>query len=412
MISATIPTYPTMNKTTSRIPTSAETENNCYICWEGANEGDPLFRDCACKGSGGYAHIPCLISAAKARNNYNSLHALTQQWLTCNVCQTPFSEPTRSQLIKFFKGNQAYAMKLLTTAARLTIDILAGVTALYACLMIVILLGFVITVCIAAPVVLALPHLLKLYQRSEIEVQTSICLGLAPPALFIAFEYRQAFYRVAKHLPLVLEFALTKTYCELLMGGEFRGFHLPLWVRMVALGTLIPLASLRDRDTPIMDTRPPYHRLPHLPPLPWTRFDIYQLLQYHAKEFGFWTFSSLCGYWILGRLLSRDVLVYLGGYVFSWCRFLKGCGAHLYFLIKPCDPLIKMSMEAVQPTIERLWLRWEVFDECKTLYGMIEIFRGVRVGATLWREIDNFSDLVESLEGAKDGLAFWWCCCT
>ena len=391
-----------MKETNPRIPTSAETENNCYICWEGANEGDPLFRDCACKGSGGYAHTPCLISAAEARNNYNSLHALTQQWLTCNVCLSKYSEPTRSQLIKYFNGNQAYVM-LLSTAARLTIDILAGVTALYACLMIVILLGFVITVFIAAPVVLALPHLLKLYQRSDIEVQTSICLGLAPLALFIAFEYRQDLYRLAKHLPFVLELVLRKTYCDLLMGGGFRGFHLPLWVRMVALGTLIPLAFLRDRDTPIIDTRP------HLPPLPLSRFYC-NLLQYHAKEFGFWTFHSLCGYWILDRLLSRDVLVYLGGYVFSWCRFLKGCGAHLYFLIKPCDPLIKMSMEAIQPTVERLWLRWEVFDECKRLYGLIEIFRGVRVGATLWREIDNFSDLVEYWEGTKDGLDLWWCC--
>ena len=41
---------------------------------------------------------------------------------------------------------------------------------------------------------------------------------------------------------------------------------------------------------------------------------------------------------------------------------------------------------------------------------MIEIFRGVRVGATLWQEIDNFSDLVEYWEGTKDGLDLWWCC--
>ena len=401
-----------MNETTPRIQTPAQTENNCYICWEGANEGDPLFRDCACKGSGGFAHMPCLISAAEARNNHNALDVLTQQWLTCNVCLTKYSEPTKSHLIKYFKGGQAYiyVMKLLSAATRLITEIVGTVGVLYACLMIAILLGFVITVSIAAPAVLALPHLLKLYQKSEDEVQSAICLGLAPMTLFFAFEYRQALYRVAKHLPLVLEFVLTKTYCELLMGGEFRGFHLPLWVRMVALGTLIPLACLRDRDTPIMDTRPPYHGRPHLPPLPWTRFDICHLLQYHANEFGFWTFSSLCVYWILGRLLSRNVLVYLGGYVFSWCRFLKRCGAHLYFLIKPCDPLIKMSMEAIQPAVERLWLRWEVFDECKRLYGMIEIFREVRVGATLWQEIDNFSDLVEYWEGTKDGLDLWWCC--
>jgi len=395
-----------MNETTPSFPTPVETENNCYICWEGANEGDPLFRDCACKGSGGYAHIPCLISAAEARNKQNALDVLTQQWLTCNVCQTKYSEPTRSHLIKYFKGNHAYmyVMKLLSAATRLITEIVGTVVILYACLMIAIL-GFVITVSIAAPVVLALPHLLKLYQKSEDEVQTAICLGLAPLGLFIAFEYRQALYRVAKHLPLVLGLVLTKTYCDLLMGGEFRGFHLPLWVRMVALGTLIPLACLRDRGTPIMDTRPPYHGRPHLPPLPWTRFDICHLLEYHAKEFGFWTLCTLCGYWMLKCLLSRDVLVYLGGYVLSWCRFLKRCGTYLHFLIKPCDPLIKMLMEAIQPTVERVWLRWKVFDECKTLYRIIEIFQRVKGP----QQIGDFSDLVEYWKGTKAGLVHWWC---
>ena len=95
-------------------------------------------------------------------------------------------------------------MKLLSAATRLITEIVGTVVILYACLMSAILLGFVITVSIAAPVVLALPHLLKLYQGSDVEVQSAICLGLAPLGLFIAFEYRQALYRVAKHLPLVL----------------------------------------------------------------------------------------------------------------------------------------------------------------------------------------------------------------
>ena len=154
-------------------------------------------------------------------------------------------------------------MKLLSAATRLITEIVGTVGVLYAFLMIAILLGFVITVSIAAPAVLALPHLLKLYQKSEDEVQSAICLGLAPMALFFAFEYRQALYRVAKHLPLVLEFALTKTYCELLMGGEFRGFHLPLWVRMVALGTLIP-----DPSCLLARSRHPYNG--HPTSLSWT----------------------------------------------------------------------------------------------------------------------------------------------
>ena len=392
-----------MNETAPRIPTPVETKNNCYICWEGANDGDPLFRDCACKGAGGYAHMPCLILAAEARNKHNAIGVLTQQWLTCNVCQAKYSEPTRSHLINYFKGNHAYnVMKLLPAATRLIMETVGTVVILYACLMIAIL-GFVITVSIAAPVVLALPHLLKLYQKSEDEVQTAICLGLAPLGLFIAFECRQALYRVAKFLPIVLGFVFQRTYVELLFGGgEFHGFRLPLWARMLTIGTLLPLACLRVRGKGVL--RPPYYGHRHLP-LPWPRFYICHLLRYHAKEFAFWTFHSLALLRILDSLLSRDVLVYLGGYVFSWCRFLKRCGAHLYFFVKPCDSLIKMSMEAIQPTVDRLW-RWEVFDECKKLYEMIEILRGVYAP----RGIRDFSDLVKYLEGTMEGLDWWWCC--
>jgi len=113
-----------MDNTIPRIPTPVETKNNCYICWEGATEDDPLFRDCSCRGENGYAHTPCLISALDARNKHNELEALTQPWLTCSVCQAKYSDPTRSQLIKVFNGDRAFFMRFMTAAARLSIRIL------------------------------------------------------------------------------------------------------------------------------------------------------------------------------------------------------------------------------------------------------------------------------------------------
>ena len=130
-----------MDNAIPRIPTPVDTKNYCYICWEGATEGDPLFRDCSCRGENGYAHTPCLISAAEARNKHNELEALTQPWLTCSVCKAKYSDPTRSQLIKAFNGERAFVMRIMTAAARLSIHIPMILVALCGYLMIIFLLA-------------------------------------------------------------------------------------------------------------------------------------------------------------------------------------------------------------------------------------------------------------------------------
>ena len=68
------------------LPAGAE----CVICLEGSSTaGNPLRRDCACRGSAGWAHTACLIQAAKQK---------TDSWYTCPTCKQHWTRRTRLEL--------------------------------------------------------------------------------------------------------------------------------------------------------------------------------------------------------------------------------------------------------------------------------------------------------------------------
>ena len=62
----------------------------CVICLEGTSTADnPLGRDCACRGSAGWSHVPCLISAAKQKS---------ESWSSCPTCKQRWTGRTRLKL--------------------------------------------------------------------------------------------------------------------------------------------------------------------------------------------------------------------------------------------------------------------------------------------------------------------------
>ena len=48
---------------------SDEEEDVCWLCLDAEHEsGQPLRRDCSCRGGSGLAHLPCIVDYAKQKN--------------------------------------------------------------------------------------------------------------------------------------------------------------------------------------------------------------------------------------------------------------------------------------------------------------------------------------------------------
>mmetsp|Transcript_24832 Transcript_24832/g.50935 ORF Transcript_24832/g.50935 Transcript_24832/m.50935 type:complete len:556 (-) Transcript_24832:143-1810(-) len=86
----------------SKVSAAAKTrkasgDTTCWICLEGAADGcnEPLMRDCACRGSAGYAHVSCLIEAATLQDEQLRQRARTgetwqDKWECCGICLQRF----------------------------------------------------------------------------------------------------------------------------------------------------------------------------------------------------------------------------------------------------------------------------------------------------------------------------------
>ena len=80
--------------------TSMNTMNQCYICQEGPdNVAGGLVRDCACRGSSGFAHIQCLIKYASATaasnpprelDNNDRFEWFRTRFMMCGLCKQRF----------------------------------------------------------------------------------------------------------------------------------------------------------------------------------------------------------------------------------------------------------------------------------------------------------------------------------
>jgi len=68
---------------------------HCWICHEeDTNElGEPLRRDCSCRGDSGFAHLSCLVEYAKHQTNHcdgRDFSILRTIWKECPCCNQPY----------------------------------------------------------------------------------------------------------------------------------------------------------------------------------------------------------------------------------------------------------------------------------------------------------------------------------
>lgn len=64
-------------------------EGACWICLEeGVDEsGQPLRRDCSCRGANGFVHLPCIVKYAKTKSTSDPRRYLNEPWETCPSCK-------------------------------------------------------------------------------------------------------------------------------------------------------------------------------------------------------------------------------------------------------------------------------------------------------------------------------------
>lgn len=74
---------------------SSDEEDTCWLCLDVKHEsGQPLRRDCSCRGGSGFAHLPCVVEYAgkwsqqSHRHRADYMNKFIEPWLDCpNCCQ-------------------------------------------------------------------------------------------------------------------------------------------------------------------------------------------------------------------------------------------------------------------------------------------------------------------------------------
>ena len=54
----------------------------CWVCCDGGDSGELLSMGCACRGSGGWAHVDCLVQLATCD---------VERWVSCQTCRQDFT---------------------------------------------------------------------------------------------------------------------------------------------------------------------------------------------------------------------------------------------------------------------------------------------------------------------------------
>ena len=69
-------------------------ESVCYLCLDGDvdDDGQPLRRDCACRGTdAGFVHLSCLANYAATKSmQANGMNEFTDPWETCPSCHQDY----------------------------------------------------------------------------------------------------------------------------------------------------------------------------------------------------------------------------------------------------------------------------------------------------------------------------------
>ena len=89
-------------------------ESVCYLCLDGDldDDGQPLRRDCACRGTdAGFVHLSCLTKYAAAKSKRwdgRVMKDFREPWLTCPSChqcyQNDLAVDIASKFVSFVRG--------------------------------------------------------------------------------------------------------------------------------------------------------------------------------------------------------------------------------------------------------------------------------------------------------------------
>ena len=115
-------------KRTATAP-SAEEEDTCWLCLDvNHDSGQPLRRDCSCRGGSGFAHLHCIVEYAKQKTEQwhggedpdpGDLLA----WMDCPNCKQEYQNQlgvdTATEFIKFIEGKyqmiSCYSLKRVSS---------------------------------------------------------------------------------------------------------------------------------------------------------------------------------------------------------------------------------------------------------------------------------------------------------
>ena len=63
-----------------------EEEDTCWLCLDAQHESEqPLRRDCSCRGTGGFAHLPCIVDYGKqySQQHLGDMNKFKEPWKKC-----------------------------------------------------------------------------------------------------------------------------------------------------------------------------------------------------------------------------------------------------------------------------------------------------------------------------------------
>ena len=63
-----------------------EEEDICWLCLDAQHESEqPLRRDCSCRGTGGFAHLPCIVDYGKqySQQHLGDMNKFKEPWKKC-----------------------------------------------------------------------------------------------------------------------------------------------------------------------------------------------------------------------------------------------------------------------------------------------------------------------------------------
>ena len=100
---ATIPPESEYSRTT-------DSQLSCFLCLDDEHtDGNPIVRDCACRGTAGYVHVDCLVEFAKSKSRQIDSEmksvklgtfsgGIANPWIECITCRQEYLVSSRSRI--------------------------------------------------------------------------------------------------------------------------------------------------------------------------------------------------------------------------------------------------------------------------------------------------------------------------